>query len=105
MGSPSIKISIAGHVSIALTNSGGRAKVTVTDTGIGIAAKSLPFIFQRFWQGEGSHDSRGLGLGLALARHFIELHGGTIQATSSGPGQGSTFTITLPLSVTAEQNA
>jgi signal transduction histidine kinase len=71
--------------------------VTVTDTGIGIPATSLPYIFQRFWQGEATVNRGGLGLGLALARHFVELHGGTIQAASAGEGKGATFTVTFPL--------
>jgi len=97
--SNAVKFTPSGHVSITLKNSGGRAKVTVTDTGVGIPAKSLPFIFQRFWQGEtAAHRATGgLGLGLALARHFVELHGGTIQAGSEGEGKGATFTVTLPL--------
>jgi PAS domain S-box-containing protein len=97
--SNAVKFTPSGHVSIALQNSGGRAKVTVTDTGVGIPAKSLPFVFQRFWQGEtAAHRAvGGLGLGLALARHFVELHGGTIQAASEGEGKGATFTVTLPL--------
>ena len=96
--SNAVKFTPSGVVSIALQNSGGRAKVTVTDTGVGIPAKSLPFIFQRFWQGEtAAHRVGGLGLGLALARHFVELHGGTIQAASEGEGKGATFTVTFPL--------
>ena len=97
--SNAVKFTPTGHVSITLSNSGGRAKVTVTDTGVGIPADSLPFIFQRFWQGEtASHRATGgLGLGLALARHFVELHGGTIQAASGGEGKGATFVVTLPL--------
>jgi len=97
--SNAVKFTPSGHVAIALQNSGGRAKVTVTDTGIGIPAKALPFIFQRFWQGEApAHRAvGGLGLGLALARHFVELHGGTIQAASEGEGRGATFTVMLPL--------
>jgi signal transduction histidine kinase len=73
--------------------------VIVTDTGVGIPAKALPFVFQRFWQGETAvhRGIGGLGLGLALARHFVELHGGTIQAASEGEGKGATFTVTLPL--------
>ena len=88
-----------GQIDVRATSYRGNAMVTVTDSGIGIAAASLPYIFQRFWQGESGsgREARGLGLGLALARHFVELHGGTIQATSPGPGQGSTFTVTLPL--------
>jgi PAS domain S-box-containing protein len=96
--SNAVKFTPSGRVSIALQNSGGRAKVTVTDTGVGIPAKSLPFVFQRFWQGEtAAHRVGGLGLGLALARHFVELHGGTIQAASEGEGKGATFTVTFPL--------
>ena len=97
--SNAVKFTPSGHVSIALQNSGGRAKVTVTDTGVGIPAKALPFVFQRFWQGETAahRGNGGLGLGLALARHFVELHGGTIQAASEGEGKGATFTVTLPL--------
>ena len=89
-----------GNIDVRLVKRRGNVIVTVTDTGIGIAPSSLPYIFQRFWQGESGsgRDARGLGLGLALARHFVELHGGTIQATSPGPGQGSTFTVTLPVS-------
>jgi signal transduction histidine kinase len=59
----------------------------------------LPRVFQRFWQGDSvnSRQTSGLGLGLALARHFVELHGGTISVDSDGPGKGATFTVTLPL--------
>jgi PAS domain S-box-containing protein len=97
--SNAVKFTPAGSIAIVLQNSGNRAKVTVTDTGVGIPAKSLPFIFQRFWQGESTahRETRGLGLGLALARHFVELHGGTIHAVSEGEGKGATFTVTLPL--------
>jgi PAS domain S-box-containing protein len=97
--SNAVKFTPSGHISIALQNSKGRAKVTVTDTGVGIPANSLPFIFQRFWQGETAahRGTGGLGLGLALARHFVELHGGTIQAASEGEGKGATFVVTLPL--------
>ena len=72
--------------------------ITVTDTGIGIRPESLPFLFQRFWQAEHVHTryAGGIGLGLALARHFVELHGGTVAATSEGEGRGSTFSVTLP---------
>jgi PAS domain S-box-containing protein len=75
------------------------AEVTVTDTGIGLRPESIPYLFQRFWQAESVHsrDTGGLGLGLALARHFVELHGGTIRASSPGEGKGSTFTVTVPI--------
>jgi PAS domain S-box-containing protein len=97
--SNAVKFTPTGSVSIALQHSDKRATVTVTDTGVGIPPKSLPFIFQRFWQGESTahRETGGLGLGLALARHFVELHGGTIQAASEGEGKGATFTVTFPL--------
>jgi CheY-like chemotaxis protein len=72
----------------------------VTDTGMGIAKETLPHVFELFAQG--SHASGasygGLGIGLALARRLMELHGGTIEAYSEGPGHGSTFVMKLPLS-------
>jgi PAS domain S-box-containing protein len=97
--SNAVKFTREGHITIVLQNSGRRAQITVTDTGAGIPAHSLPFIFQQFWQGETAahRETRGLGLGLALAHHFIELHGGTIAAASEGEGKGATFTVTLPL--------
>ncbi len=89
-----------GSVDVRLTTQSGTAHVTVTDTGIGISAQSLPYLFQRFWQAERpeSRQVGSLGLGLALARHFVELHGGTITASSPGEGKGATFTVDLPLS-------
>ena len=71
------------------------------DTGIGIAANDLPYVFQRFWQAQtgASREYSGLGIGLALARHLVELHGGTITVESPGPHRGATFTVTLPLAV------
>jgi PAS domain S-box-containing protein len=87
-----------GEVQATLTEESDAISITVTDTGIGILPESLPFIFQRFWQAEHVHTRRvgGMGLGLALARHFVELHGGTISAASQGEGHGSTFSVTLP---------
>jgi CheY-like chemotaxis protein len=71
----------------------------VTDTGDGISADFLPYVFHRFRQEEGSISRKagGLGLGLAVVRHLVELHGGNVSAESAGPGQGSTFTVDLPL--------
>ena len=84
----------------------GHASVTVADTGAGIRRESLPYIFQRFWQGERAHSAKGgLGLGLALARHFTELHGGSISAASAGEGRGATFTVELPLFYSATARA
>ena len=87
-----------GVVHATLSVDAQAVTVVVTDTGIGIHRESLPFLFQRFWQAENVHTRYvgGLGLGLALVRHFVELHGGTIGAESEGEGRGSTFTVILP---------
>ena len=71
------------------------AQITVSDTGIGISPEFLPNVFERYHQG--TDKQGGLGLGLAIARHLVELHGGTIQAASPGIGKGATFTIKLPI--------
>jgi CheY-like chemotaxis protein len=72
--------------------------IELSDTGIGIAADILPRVFDRFWQADGSTTRvhGGLGLGLALVRHLVELHGGDIAASSAGIGCGSTFAVSLP---------
>jgi PAS domain S-box-containing protein len=86
-----------GAIDVVATRRPESVVVSVTDTGAGLAQTDIPLIFQRFWQGEtGLRGHGGLGLGLALARHFIELHGGTISARSAGPSRGSTFEIELP---------
>ena len=74
-------------------------RLTVSDTGDGITPEFLPYVFHRFRQEEGSISRKagGLGLGLAVVRHLVELHGGTVNAESPGPGRGSTFTVDLPL--------
>jgi CheY-like chemotaxis protein len=73
--------------------------IEVRDTGIGIAAELLPRVFDRFWQADGSTTrvQGGLGLGLALVRHLVELHGGDVSATSAGEGRGSTFVVWMPI--------
>jgi signal transduction histidine kinase/ActR/RegA family two-component response regulator len=94
-----------GRASIVLTRDGGGPSVPasgvieVTDTGIGIDAEFLPFIFERFTQAHAGIARRfgGLGLGLAITRAIAELHGGTVMAQSEGPGCGSRFTVRLPL--------
>jgi two-component system CheB/CheR fusion protein len=75
------------------------AQITVSDNGIGIAPEVLPYIFDRFHQAEStiSQSPGGLGLGLAIVRHLVELHGGTVYASSPGKGQGATFKVSLPL--------
>ncbi|HSS18682.1 MAG TPA: PAS domain S-box protein [Pyrinomonadaceae bacterium] len=74
-------------------------RLTVSDTGDGISPEFLPYVFHRFRQEEGSISRKagGLGLGLAVVRHLVELHGGSVSAESGGPGMGSTFTVDLPL--------
>jgi signal transduction histidine kinase len=87
-----------GTVRVQATVGSGSVIIAVEDTGAGIRSEDLPLIFQRFWQGETTESpgSTGLGLGLALTRHLVELHGGTISATSEGPGRGSRFEVSLP---------
>jgi signal transduction histidine kinase/ActR/RegA family two-component response regulator len=74
-------------------------RLTVSDTGEGITPEFLPYVFHRFRQEEGSISRKagGLGLGLAVVRHLVELHGGSVSAESGGPGRGSVFTVDLPL--------
>jgi CheY-like chemotaxis protein len=88
-----------GHVLVRLERVDPHIRITVSDTGKGIAPDFLPCIFDRFSQADSSSARRygGLGLGLALVKYLVELHGGTIEAASAGEGQGSTFTVTLPV--------
>ncbi|MCY6490202.1 PAS domain S-box protein [Leptolyngbya sp. GGD] len=88
-----------GHVTVSLEQVGNDAAVSVTDTGQGISADFLPYIFERFRQVENSttRSKDGLGLGLAIVRHLVELHGGTVQVESPGLNQGATFTVRFPL--------
>ena len=92
--SNAIKFSPArGRVGIRLERAGSLARMTVFDEGVGIKPELLPHIFDRFRQGERS--SGGLGLGLAIVRHIVELHGGAVRAQSAGERQGATFTVEL----------
>lgn len=88
-----------GRVEITLERVQRQAQIQVTDTGQGISADLLPHIFDRFRQGDSSTTKAkpGLGLGLSIVRHLVELHGGTVQAASSGEGQGATFIVRFPL--------
>jgi len=87
-----------GKVSVRLRPVNSEVEIEVADTGQGISAEFLPFVFDRFRQADSTSTRQhgGLGLGLAIARHLIEIHGGTIEARSSGAGQGATFTVKLP---------
>ena len=87
-----------GVISLAVRASDASVTIDVTDTGMGIPAELLPHVFQRFWQADSTttRTHGGLGLGLALVRHLVELHGGEVRATSAGEGRGSTFTVTFP---------
>jgi signal transduction histidine kinase len=87
-----------GRVGVELTSNGDQAVIRVTDTGIGIDAALLPHVFEQFRQGEGGFARRhsGLGIGLAIVRRLVTMHGGTVEAESKGPGLGATFTVRLP---------
>lgn len=87
-----------GNVRIELESSGDCHTVTITDTGEGISAEFLPFVFERYRQADRTARRGGLGLGLTIARHIVELHGGTIKAESRGKGEGATFIVQLPRS-------
>ena len=86
-----------GHIRVSLHADGNDAVVTIEDTGLGISAGLLPFIFDQYVQADRTfdHTQAGLGIGLTLVRRLVELHGGTVVAASAGEGRGSTFTIRL----------
>jgi signal transduction histidine kinase/ActR/RegA family two-component response regulator len=88
-----------GKISLRVEQTGSDARVTVKDTGQGIDPEFLPRVFDRFRQADSSttRSFGGLGLGLAIVRHLVELHGGTVSAQSDGVGKGATFTATFPL--------
>src|SRR5436190_1683954 len=88
-----------GRVAISLERVVTSLVIKVTDTGEGISPEFLPYIFDRFRQADSAstRDYGGLGLGLAIVRHLVEAHGGSVSAASEGPGLGATFTVTLPL--------
>ena len=90
-----------GRVVVRLYPQGNEVVLSVADTGIGISADFLPYVFDRFSQADATATRRhgGLGLGMAIVRYLVELHGGTVRAESAGENQGATFTILLPMCV------
>jgi PAS domain S-box-containing protein len=105
-----VKFTPAGgriDVSVTPADASGRIALTVSDTGIGIAPDFLPHVFDRFRQGDTrlTREHGGLGLGLAIVRHLVELHGGTVEATSLGIGLGATFVVRVPVSQAVTRGA
>ena len=99
--SNAVKFSAEGsRIDLTLRRVADEAVLTVKDQGIGIPAALLPRVFDRFWQADSSNHRQqgGLGLGLAIVKYLAELHGGTASVASAGEGQGTTFTVTLPVS-------
>ncbi len=96
-----------GRVRIDVESAGGYVEIRVRDTGRGIEFDLLPHVFQRFWQADTAVTRRhgGLGLGLAIVRHLVELHGGTVAAESGGIGRGALFTVRLPAIAAAGRGA
>lgn len=88
-----------GQIRLTLARMDSKAVIAVSDTGEGINPEFLPCVFDRFLQADGSSRKRhgGLGLGLAIVRHLVEMHGGTVEAHSEGEGRGSTFSVYLPM--------
>jgi PAS domain S-box-containing protein len=95
-----------GSVHVSLQRINSHVEIVVADTGVGINQNFLPHVFDRFRQADGSTTRTygGLGLGLAIVRHLVELHGGTARAESDGEDQGAKFSVRLPLMVAAEQH-
>ena len=90
-----------GRIQVNLQRINSHVEITVSDTGKGISPEFLPYVFDRFRQADSriTRMQGGLGLGLAIVRHLVELHGGTAEALSAGEGQGSTFIVRLPLTI------
>lgn len=96
-----------GEVEIRLERRNEYAVIVVRDTGQGISPEFLPYVFDRFRQADSTATRvhGGIGLGLSIVRHLVELHGGTVKAESAGPGQGSCFTVQLPLTLGRQKMA
>src|SRR5687767_3045119 len=93
-----------GRVAVRLQRRGDEVVFAVEDTGIGITPHFLPYVFDRFTQADGTATRRhgGLGLGMAIVRYLVELHGGTVKVESAGENQGATFTVALPVTLDVE---
>jgi CheY-like chemotaxis protein len=96
-----VKFTKEGKIQVALRRVGSHAEISVSDTGDGIHAEFVPFVFERFRQADATTTRRhgGLGIGLSLVKQITEMHGGTVRAASAGVGQGAAFVVTLPLSI------
>ena len=93
-----------GRVTVRAEASADAVRIIVSDTGQGISRDFLPFVFERFRQADSTSTRLhgGLGLGLAIVRHLVELHGGSVAVDSPGEGEGATFAVTLPLRASAQ---
>jgi signal transduction histidine kinase len=96
-----------GRVRVELQRVSSQVEIVVSDSGEGIPAHVLPHVFERFRQADGTSTRQhaGLGLGLALVRHLVELHGGTVAAASAGEGHGAVFTVQLPIAIARDGDA
>jgi signal transduction histidine kinase len=96
-----------GWIRVTTSRDGDRARATVTDSGAGISPEFLPYVFDRFRQEDAAatREHAGLGIGLSIVRHVIELHGGTVTAHSEGEGRGASFAIELPVAIAAVETA
>ena len=88
-----------GTIQVRLERINSHMEITVSDTGRGISREFLPYVFDRFRQADSSYNRihAGLGLGLAIVRQLVELHGGAVEAQSAGEGYGASFTVKLPI--------
>jgi PAS domain S-box-containing protein len=95
-----------GSIEVRMERVGSQVEVSISDTGQGIAPELLPYLFERFRQGDVStrRKSGGLGLGLAIVKHIVEMHGGTVSASSAGPGTGAKFTVLLPIAASLDDS-
>jgi CheY-like chemotaxis protein len=96
-----------GRVTIKLERIQSQVEIAISDTGQGISPEFLPHVFERFRQADATSTRKhaGLGLGLAIVRHLVELHGGNVQAHSDGEGKGATFTVRIPVNAALKQGS